>query len=193
MDDYPDQDEVRAILGEYEERLERALRAAWDDWLSVPQRSRFRARTRANLVFDFICLRINEEFDGVAGVRIINSSATMKLLFRDRLLIRFKKANRYGLGANIQTQMVLSFINPQLRFPGFDDVIRVEVCYHLDDLATRVIALAVTARERFRLLWSYELAEAAPNFALLPTAQDIPQDAEVRMRSVEETEEDTSK
>lgn len=189
--EYPTEDEVREILREHEERLDRALRLAWDDWLKVPNRSRYRARTRANMVFDFICVRINEAFEGVDGVRVLNRHDTMKVVFRDRLLVRFKKANRDGLGSNIPTQEVLRFIDPQLNLPGLSDAIRVEITYRLDPLATRIASLAVTARERFRKLWSYELAATtASNVAPLPTSAEAPKDAEVRIRRTEEGSKD---
>jgi len=114
------------------------------------------------VVFDFIKRRATTEFDGDPNIRAIEKGQTVQFLFRDKVLVRFKKANGAGLGSNIQTQAVQQFIDPQLIIPGLlPDVFRVEVCYHLDKLATRIDQLAVTARQRSRKLWSYELERPA--------------------------------
>lgn len=55
---------------------------------------------------------------------------------------------------------MIEFIDPQLAIPDLlPEVFKVEVCYQLDVLATRMDTLTVTARERNKKLWGYELRQ----------------------------------
>jgi hypothetical protein len=154
----PQMSDVKAILEDFELRMRSILEGAWEDWLAVTNRSVFSARSRASMVFDFIKTRALAEFDGDPNIRAIPKGQTVHFLFRDRVLLRFKKANSSGLGSNIETQAVLEFIDPQIPLFDLPKIFRVEVCYQLDKLATRMAALAVTARQGKTKLWSYELA-----------------------------------
>jgi hypothetical protein len=92
------------------------------------------------------------------------------------VLLRFKKANGSGLGSNIETLAVLEFIDPQIPLFALPPIFRVEVCYRLDKLATRIKTLAVTARQGKMKLWNYELARATTgaviSFPSRPTGDD---------------------
>lgn len=154
----PTVDEVRPIIREFELRMRKVLEAAWVEWMAMPNRGRLSPRSRASIVFDFIRARAIDEFDGDTEVRTIVKGQTVHFLFRDQILVRFKKANGLGLGSNIETQAELEFIDPQLFLPDFlPDVHRVEVCYHLNSLATHIDLLTLAARQHHRRLWSYEL------------------------------------
>ncbi len=175
----PQPDDVRPVLRDFELRIRAILEAAWKEWLEVPDRARFSDRSRASIVFDFIKRRAIAEFDRDPNIRIIIKGQTVQFLFRDTVLVRFKKACRSGLGSNIETQAVLEFVDPQLKIPDLlPDIYRIEVCYHLDSLATQLEELAVTARDRDRKLWSYELqktetAEIIP-LPRSPEPSDLP-------------------
>lgn len=86
------------------------------------------------------------------------------------MLLRFKKANSKGIGSNIETQAVLEFVDPQLTIPNMlPDIYKVEVCYILDKLATKMDMVAVTKRDRRRKIWSYPIiVDAGDNVVLLP-------------------------
>ena len=79
-----------------------------------------------------------------------------------------RRANDVGLGSNIRTQAVLDFIDPQFELPDLlPEIHHIEVCYHLDKLATYMDQIAVTARQSDRKLWSYEL-QHPPSAQILP-------------------------
>lgn len=177
--------EVRDILKEFELRIRDVFESAWEDWLAVSDRARYSNRSRASMVFDFIKTRGVDEFDADVNVQVLPKGQTVKFLFHDKLLVRFKKANGAGLGSNIETQAVLEFVDPQESFPGLlPNLLRVEVCYHLDKLATKMEQIAVTARERNKKLWSYELARpaSAEIVPLPPAPSPEPLPPEVRVR-----------
>lgn len=150
--------DVRPFVRDFELRIRKVLEAAWDEWMEIPNRGRLSPRSRASIVFDFIRAGAISEFDDDPNVMVILKGQTVHFLFENRVLLRFKKANDSGLGSNIETQAVLEFIDPQLELPGMlPEIHRVEVCYHLDELATRMDLITVTARRRDFRLWSYEL------------------------------------
>jgi hypothetical protein len=169
--------------------MRQILEGAWDDWTEMPKRAIFSARSRASMIFDFIRARALAEFNGDPNIRIITKGQTVQFLFKDRVLVRFKKANERGIGSNIVTQAVIQFIDPQMTIPGLlPEVYRVEVCYRLDSLATQMETLAVTARERNRRLWSYELQRpAAAEVIPLPAPEGpAPTPPEVTIRKPSE-------
>jgi hypothetical protein len=180
----PPLDLVKKALEDFELRMREVLEGAWEDWQSVSHRALMSPRSRASVVFDFIKARALAEFDGDPNIRAIPKGQTVHFLFRDRVLVRFKKANSAGLGSNIETQAVIEFVDPQ--FPLFElpPIYNVEVCYHLDKLATRMALLAVTARQRNTKLWAYELDRPASG-AVVPLPEPLPADTpppEVRPR-----------
>lgn len=186
----PSIDDVQKILEDFELRMREVLESAWEEWLELPKRAVMSARSRASLVFDFIRKLAIAEFDGDPNIRAIPKGQTIHFLFRDRCLVRFKKANTAGLGSNIETQAVIQFVDPQMSIPGLlPEIYKVEVCYHLDKFATRMDMLAVTARERNRKVWSYELRRPAAAGSVVPfppTLPTEPQPPEVRVRKPEE-------
>lgn len=181
----PTPNNIHVVLTDYEPRIRVLLEDAWGEWLKIPDRARFSARSRASMVFDFIRRRAIAEFDGDPNIRIIIKEQTVQFLFRDKVLIRFKKANDAGLGSNIETQAVLQFVDPQMAIPGLlPDIHCVEVCYHLDELATKLKELTVTARERNHKLWSYPLEKSASSNVIplppRPPSGDSPPKVRVR-------------
>jgi hypothetical protein len=175
---------IKDILKDFELRMRAILEGAWQDWLAMTNRAIFSPRSRASMVFDFIKTRALTEFDGDRNIRAIPKGQTVHFLFRDRVLLRFKKANASGLGSNIETQAVLEFIDPQIPLFAMPPIFRVEVCYRLDKLATQMTTLAVTARQGKTKLWSYELARSAgAEIIPLPTpprGDDAPPEVRVR-------------
>jgi hypothetical protein len=191
----PPIDDVQHVLEDFELRMREILEGAWEDWLVLPRRGVLSARSRASIIFDFVKLRAITEFDGDPNIRVIPKGPTVQFLFKDRVLVRFKKANWAGLGSNIETQAVIEFVDPQLVIPGLlPDIFKVEVCYHLDKFATRIDTLAVTARERNRKLWSYELRRPeAGAGGVVPYPSPIsapPEPPEVRVRKPDEKSDD---
>ena len=165
--------EVREVLAEFEPRLLEIYQGGWDDWQSFRRMALERfPRIRANVVHGFMVDRAISAFDGDPGVHVILQDETAKFLFRQRVLVRLKKADRNVLGSNIQTQAVLAFVDPQLTIPGLPDVQKVDVVYVLNGLETAIERVAVTARDNDVRLWSYDI-EDRRGAAVLPLPQPI--------------------
>lgn len=180
----PPQELVKKVLEDFELRMRAILEGAWQDWQAMTNRALLSPRSRASIVFDFIKARALAEFDGDRHIRAIPKGQTVHFLFRDRIMVRFKKANSSGLGSNIETQAVIQFVDPQFTLFALPPIFNIEVCYRLDKLATRMALLAVTARQRNTKLWSYELDRPA-SAAIVPMPEPPPGDStppEVRPR-----------
>lgn len=180
----PPQDLIKKVLEDFELRMRGILEGAWEDWQAMPHRGLMSPRSRASVVFDFIKARALAEFDGDPNIRALPKGQTVHFLFRDRVLVRFKKANWAGLGSNIETQAVIEFVDPNFPLFALPPIYNIEVCYHLDKLATRMALLAVTARQRNTKLWAYELDRPA-TAVVVPMPEPPPADSkppEVRPR-----------
>ncbi|MGH7040373.1 MAG: hypothetical protein ACREE4_03185 [Stellaceae bacterium] len=156
----PKQDEVRAILAEFEARIHSIVDRAWREWQEFPLRGRFvfPRRARAVIVFDFIARLAVAEFDGDSNVRVMIKKQTVHFLFRDQVFLRFKKGNEKGIGSNIETQAVLNIIDPQGVIPGLiPEIMKVEIVYTPDNIGVALQEVAVVARNIQTRIWSYPL------------------------------------
>lgn len=153
-------EDVRPLIRDFEPRIRGAMESAWGKWLEVACRVSYSKRSRASVVFDFMLENAINEFIEDPEVHIFEEGQTAKFLFRDRVLGRFKKASRNGLGANIETQRDLQFINnPQCKLPGMLPAIySVEFCYTLNQLETQMALITANARINKLRLWSFELS-----------------------------------
>ncbi|MGC8519591.1 MAG: hypothetical protein ACP5P4_13890 [Steroidobacteraceae bacterium] len=167
MPSVPEIEDVRSVLESFELRLRKVLEDAWnEDWLKlIPKKARdmMDATTRANNMFSFVRQRAVAEFLNDPDVRLLVSGRSLKFLFRRKVLVRLKKANRKsGLGSNITTQATLEFINhPQTDLFPETEVYHVDVLYKEDTLATRIEAVIATCRLGFQKVWDYELQKPA--------------------------------
>jgi len=168
------QSDVRSTLHEFEPILLGIVRSAWDDdWGNSPHRAQIRyRRTRANLVHDFIIHRAVAAFDENKDVHVVHQDETAKFLFKQKVLLRFKKGDANSLGANITTQAVLAFTDPQMMMPGLPDVQKVDVVYVLNDFETSIDRVSVTARDNEVRLWSYDIEDNRGSL-ILPLPQPI--------------------
>ena len=151
-------DQVEPVLANFAHRIQGVLDQAMEDWEKMPNKSWliFR-RDQANIIFSYVARHALVEFADDHDVHVMPESQTVKFLFRDAVLIRFKKGNAAGVGSNIVTQSVLEFIDPQLSFSGLPDVQRVEIVYQLNVIGTGYKEVAVVARDKRARIWAYPL------------------------------------
>jgi len=186
-----DDQTVRAVLAPYESVLFRAVHGGWDDWrtLQLGGRLLFPARSRACIVYDFIVQRAMAALGDDQAVRLIRRDETVKFVFSETVVLRFKKANDSGLGSNIQTQATLGFVEQQQQLPGLPNLHKVEVVYVLNRMQTRIEQVLVAARDGDVCLWNYDITpDSGAKIILLP--MPVPADggrgARVKLRRVDE-------
>jgi hypothetical protein len=185
-----DEDIVRTVLQPYETGIYQAIHGAWSDYqeLQLGGRLMFR-RSRACLVHDFMVKRSISTWSDDAGVRVMHHNETAKFVIADQVLLRLKKADDRGLGANIPTQASMDFIGQQFDLPGLPDVHKVEVVYQLNDLQTQIDQIVVVARDGNKRLWDYVIApDTAAGVIPLPVMASPEQErgARVKVRNIQD-------
>jgi hypothetical protein len=173
----PVQEDVKAILANFEQRIRRVVEEAWEEWLALPDRGRFvfTPRVRAVLVFDFIARRALKEFDGDPNIYVLTRKQTVHFLFKDQVLVRFKKGNSKGVGSNIVTQEVLDFVDPQRTIPGLvPEIMKIEVCYRPNNIGISLEEVAVVARNRHKRIWAYPIDREEPGAEIIPMPPRMP-------------------
>lgn len=161
--------EVRAILEPYHPRIRSVVDRAWAEVRTV---ARLRAengiapvmysRTISNDVFDAIARFAIAEFIDDPSVHVEIEAQTIKLFFRDGVCARFKKGDENNLGQNWPTQAALAFEDADAQVSWFPrETAKVEFIWLPNDINTRLEHVLVVARDGDRLLWEYEIDEAA--------------------------------
>jgi hypothetical protein len=154
-------DDVRRELAPYEVDILEVVQGAWQDFLDLGIQAKLRyKRNRAGLVHDFMVQRAMNKWPEGSGVTWLEKDETAKFIFGQEVIVRFKKADENGLGANIMTQAVLAFVDPQMNLPGIpEELAKVEVLYSLNALETQINSVTVVARNGDRELWSYVIED----------------------------------
>lgn len=183
-----DEDAVREALGPYHNAIFAIAHGAWRDWqaLALSGRLLFPGRSRACLVHDFMVQRAIAAWAEDSGVRVLRHDETAKFVIGDAVLLRFKKADDRGLGANIPTQAFLDFAEQQRDLPGIPYVHKVEVVYILNRLQTQIDRVVVVARDGSVRLWDYVVlpdttAEIMP-LPIQPIAPDQERGAKITVK-----------
>jgi hypothetical protein len=170
---------VRQILTpEREAIIDHCYVRALNDWMNSPDRSKLSRwqRTRANNLFEYLTNHLVVEFESDSGAKFIWATETFKLILDNELIIRFKKANRNGVGSNIGTNAELNFCDPQMEIPGWPEVQKVEVDYKLNVTGTAISEINVVARDGEKALWSYLInpSGGAPILPITPPQPSTP-------------------
>jgi hypothetical protein len=159
----PNQREVEAVISKYARRIRRAVDAGFRAYVrrigGAPNRF---ARTDSADTFDCVAQAIAREFSDGVGGKILDGRGTLKLLLDGRVLVRFKKAGRNGVGSNLRTRANDRFLDPSLPYEDAPRAAKVEICWTVNDTGTSFDSLRVIARDGAAGLWSFDLPGAAP-------------------------------
>ena len=160
-------EEVKEALSPYLDRIKQVVTNGYKEWRTVED---FRLaagfgptlypRTIANSVFDAIARNSRGAFGGDRNIRIHYETQTIKCIFDNTVIARFKKGDDGHLGQNIPTQAVMDYLDPQHTLPGFPPAAKVEIMWKADDLGTAIEEVTVAARDGKHLLWSYRIEDA---------------------------------
>lgn len=137
--------------------------SAWARWWANPERPvLFRGRTRPTLIHNYIMLDGIPKLKQVPGVLVNERYETAFVLFDDLLVGRFKKGDANGLSTNIPTGTALAFTDPEedLNLFGLPDVARVDFCYCLNALETKIDTIKIVSRDRDTINWCETIYDA---------------------------------
>jgi len=193
-----DKDAVRAALELHHDIVFDVVHGAWKEWqaLGLSGRLLFPGRSRACLVHDFMVQRAINAWTDDASVRVIQHDETAKFVVGNAVLLRFKKADDRGLGANIPTQAALDFAEQQHELPGIPNVHKVEIVYVLNHLQTQVDRVVVVARDGNVRLWDYIIERKGGTdvipMPILPAEPDQERRVKIVVRKPASTDDKTS-
>lgn len=156
VDDDPEQQAARTILGPYHRDLAEIVYGAWSDYTNTHLTYPVSARTRANIVWDYMVRRADERFAGDSRITVAYQGQTVWFVLDQRWLLRFKKGDHDGLSNNIQTQQALHWYDPQMAFDGMQ-LTTLEVVYTLDRWQASIEQVQIVARSHDSVRWAYPL------------------------------------
>jgi len=191
---YADEDEVRRVLRPFEEPLMDVHVKAWDRLIGCPEwPTMVFARTGTVLMHDLIVQEAAMVLDDMEGVHRIAHDKSVRYLLGDRVLLRFKKGTRSGLGSNIDTLANDNFIDAQTDLLDIPGAMKVELLWYPNKLRTKLDKVVVTARDGKSRLWGYAMGEE-PDIGMLPTEFPIapvkPAAGLVTLKPLKKTEEE---
>ena len=196
-------DTRRVVTPSREAQLASAFAEAWKDVRKDLARYSIWPRTRANMMFERLAVRLQEALIDDPGVRFEFANETVRITFDDTIVARVKKADSRGLGHNVQTETNDLFCGQADMFPGFEPLDKVEIVYVLSMYGTEIKRIMVQARDGEVRLWAYKIDDtaigtAAPVHPLpprppAPTAPDLESLVQPKAKPILKDETDKSK
>jgi hypothetical protein len=166
---------VRSIIGPHHDALRDAVLKALDRWKrdvrgAMPLHP---PTVRANMIWGLMVDEARQRFGAIRGVHIVDRDQRFLVVFRNRVVVRFKKLNEAHETANYPTPAAI-LLDEQQTIEGIPaGTIIVSVGYVLDSQTTEIDSVLVTFKDA-RWKWEYSLtaASSAPVAQLeLPNVQ----------------------
>ncbi|GHO52907.1 hypothetical protein [Ktedonobacter robiniae] len=136
-----------------------AIKASWIKYLdiNIEKRFPFDARTRANIVNNYICHEIRHRFADIPGVTITEHLGFLVLNFSDLVLSRFKILDRNLRAGNVWTKRQRDY-DDLLELPDLPPkAIRVTIGYQLDRSETEIKNILVTRPAHRKIAWHFSI------------------------------------
>lgn len=149
--------DAKEILSPYHQEIADIVLSAWNKWLIAKKFLAPNAypRDRASTVYSFFKEEAVDRFCGNPNVSILLGDQNFRLLFEDRIVIRFKKVDGNYNSRNIPTQMSLQF-DRQETIPGLPERTNLKVGYRLDSSETQIEEVVVIyPTSENSLAWCY--------------------------------------
>ncbi|QUS39576.1 hypothetical protein RPMA_12560 [Tardiphaga alba] len=154
----PEPEEVHAVLKDFEDPLMGIHLRAWDRLMSNPEwPTLVFSRTGTGLMHDLIVQEASSVLDTMPRVHKIEHDKSVRYLFADEVLLRFKHGSDRGLGSNVDTKANSDFIDADVELWGMPQVKKVELLWYENKLRTKLDRVEVTARDGKRRLWGYPM------------------------------------
>ncbi|WP_327246537.1 hypothetical protein [Streptomyces sp. NBC_01320] len=165
-------DEAAQVLSPHLQSITDCLHNGWKHWrdlveLDAERGVEISTRSRASLVYDFICAEAKKTFDQNPHITISESRGFLLLTIDSKIVIRFKKFRDGGLRTNgIVTQQSREFANQVL--PGMEAVTHLVAGYLPDDDGLGLRLAAITCTLDKEQLWVLNLDLAFDESAATP-------------------------
>lgn len=171
-----------------EQKIAWAIRNAWDEVQSqYPGVTWYRRKTTIReLMWEHTIQHLVGFADKDSGWRHLDRDGTVYFTLEDRLMFRFKKADRELFSSNIPTGVALLFHDPEADLFGFRGFQRIEAVYVPNSNNTRVVWAGLVARTSSFVIWKHELRLPASGAQIrtLPQRQRPPVTSLVKPKSI---------
>ncbi|MET8345632.1 MULTISPECIES: hypothetical protein [Streptomyces] len=153
--------EAELILSPHLQKIGGCIELGWRRWLDLLKQDSelgivISARSRANLVYDFIRYEAVNAFDGSASVTVGDSRGFLLLTFEERIVLRFKKfRDRKLRTSGVPTQQRREFANQVL--PGMEALTHLVAGYLPDKEGLGLERMAIACSLNDDRLWVLEL------------------------------------
>lgn len=179
-------DEVSNLLEPHFDRLYKCASAGINQYQKqYPNRPIHRSRTRANIAHDLMIDAARQEFDGVAGARIIDiSSKHLTILdFDEKVVVLFKKLDGGRTPRNYPTKHAKGLMGGTLDLPGITPAATVVVVgYTLNLEETKVARVSIVRPKGNKIPeWFIDLHEPESNALSMP---DLSQEGQTSARRI---------
>lgn len=135
-------EEARAILSPFLERIESCIASAIEEYnkMDAQTRSKFKKRTKANIINDFMAFNAATELEGLPGLLFSRRHQTFSVFIGDSFQLRFKKLDYRLRPSNIPTRRIVQLMNQtQAQLPDMPSpVTHVIAGYVWNDLQTAI-------------------------------------------------------
>lgn len=153
--------EARTLLHPHMPVLRACFEGAWEDWQEletalVRKAPKFRTTSRANVMYDLLVARLQQEFADTPGVSFNSNPGFLALTFGDRLVVRFKKFR----SKRLKVSQIMTLQQRRLARQELDlgmNATTVVAGYLLDTLGTELRKLAVVCPLNGENVWEIDL------------------------------------
>lgn len=155
--------EIKGLLEPYHDVLGQIPLRAWEEWKESTEFIRSEhGRTRASVVWERMVAHGRNYFDSDPDWSIITHFGTVSFILKEKILLRFKKANNAGISSNYPTQLALAYHDlDQMGLFGMPQLHRIEIVYIINALETKIDDVRVVARNGDTVTWSYSIMPQA--------------------------------
>lgn len=141
-------EEAGAILDPFLERIEFCIASAIEEYNKIDSqtRSKFKKRTKASIINDFMVFNAARELEGLQGVLFSHNRQQFSVFLNDNFQLRFKKLDYRLRPSNIRTIQVFNFENQvQTQLPDMPSpVTHIIAGYVWNDLQTAIKDIYIT-------------------------------------------------
>ncbi|CAL9304169.1 hypothetical protein SUDANB170_03696 [Streptomyces sp. enrichment culture] len=149
------------LLEPYQHQFDQCFRSAWDRWQEWVKKlegspADVSARSRANVLYDFIAAEATQQFLGVEHVKVRKDRGFLVIQIRDQVAIRFKKFQGRRLKtSSIATAQAIAYQAQMLEFSEqVEPMTHLVAGYLLDSFELDFEKLAITCTMNGEHLWA---------------------------------------
>jgi len=180
-------EEAGAILDPFLERIEFCIASAIKEYnkMESQTRSKFKKRTKASIINDFMVFNAARELEGLQGVLFSHNRQQFSVFLNDNFQLRFKKLDYRLRPSNIRTMQVFNFENQvQTQLPDMPSpVTHIIAGYVWNDLQTAIKDIYITCPSGEYNEWELKIS-AIKSPQVTPTEVGANESVDLRAKRV---------